>query len=164
MNSLFFGLLIVAALGSGLMAGLFCTFSNFAMRALSSIPPAKGISAMQSINIVIVNPVFLSVFLGTAAVSLAAVVLGILNLGIAGSAWALLGGALYLAGSIAVTGIFNVPLNNKLAAVDADSDDSVSVWHDYVARWTRWNHVRSISTLASTAAFIVAIDSFQIPA
>ena len=58
-------ILISAALGSGMMAGLFCAFSNFVMRALSRLPPTRAISAMQSINEVIVRPAFLIVFLGT---------------------------------------------------------------------------------------------------
>ncbi len=35
-----------AAVGSGLMAGLFFVFSNFAMRALGRIPTPGGMSAM----------------------------------------------------------------------------------------------------------------------
>ena len=55
-----------AALGSGLVAGIFFAFSTFVMGALARIQQAAGISAMQSINVVVVNPVFLLVFVGTA--------------------------------------------------------------------------------------------------
>ena len=157
MSTAILALLVIAALGSGLMAGLFCAFSNFVMRALSSIPPAKGISAMQSINVVIINPPFLAVFAGTAGLSLAAVVMGVMNFGVAAYTWALVGGAIYLAGCFAVTAMFNVPLNNMLAVVDADGQEAVDVWNDYLRRWTRWNHLRSMATLVSTTAFLVAI-------
>ena len=56
----------LAALGSGLMAGLFFIFSVFIMAALGRLPPASGIAAMQSINVIILNGMFLSVFMGTA--------------------------------------------------------------------------------------------------
>ena len=36
------------------------------MQALARLPPAQGIAAMQSINVVVINPLFLTVFLGTA--------------------------------------------------------------------------------------------------
>jgi uncharacterized membrane protein len=36
------------------------------MRALGTLPPAHGIAAMQAINVVIINPWFLTPFFGTA--------------------------------------------------------------------------------------------------
>lgn len=63
-----------AALGGGLIAGTFFAFSAFVMGALKRLPPAQGIAAMQSINVVVINPLFLGVFLGTAALSLALLV------------------------------------------------------------------------------------------
>src|ERR1044071_5696034 len=54
-------------LGCGLIAGVFFAFSAFVMKALARLSPVQGISAMQSINVVVINPVFLAVFLGTAA-------------------------------------------------------------------------------------------------
>jgi uncharacterized membrane protein len=44
-------LVAVAALGCGLMGGIFFTFSNFVMRALSLQPADQGIRVMQAINI-----------------------------------------------------------------------------------------------------------------
>ncbi len=58
-------LALPATVGSGLMAGLLFVFSNAIMRALTQLPPAAGLEAMQRINVAIVNPLFLTVFLGT---------------------------------------------------------------------------------------------------
>lgn len=58
-----------AALGSGLIAGLFFVFSVTIMRAFAVILAPAGIAAMQSINRSIVAPTFLSVFFGTALLS-----------------------------------------------------------------------------------------------
>ena len=66
-NYLFFALKLLAALGCGLMAGVFFAFSAFVMNALARLPAAAGIAAMQSINITVINPLFMTVFLGTAA-------------------------------------------------------------------------------------------------
>lgn len=55
MSTALFVLAALAALGSALMAGTFFAFSSFIMGALGRLPPAEGISAMQSINVVVLN-------------------------------------------------------------------------------------------------------------
>src|SRR5947199_3675360 len=66
MNNPIYLLTFVAALGSGLVAGIFFAFSNFVMKALGCVPPAQGIAAMQSINVVVLNRWFFAVFFGSA--------------------------------------------------------------------------------------------------
>lgn len=63
-------LTFIAAIGSGLIAGVFFAFSTFIMSALARLQPPQGIAAMQSINITVINPWFMMVFLGTAMVCL----------------------------------------------------------------------------------------------
>ena len=62
MNYLFLVSTFFATLGCGLMAGLFFTFSNFVMKGLGNLSPVKGIAAMQSINLAVLNPLFLTIF------------------------------------------------------------------------------------------------------
>ena len=62
-DGLLFTITLVAALGCGLMAGLFFAFSVSVMKALARLPSAEGIAAMHSINVAIINPVFLATFL-----------------------------------------------------------------------------------------------------
>ncbi|MGH8177379.1 MAG: hypothetical protein ACREV5_14050 [Steroidobacter sp.] len=50
MDHMFFVVLLVAALGSGLMGGLFFAFSAFTMTALARLPSLTGAAAMRSIN------------------------------------------------------------------------------------------------------------------
>jgi uncharacterized membrane protein len=64
-------LIVVSALGSGLVGGIFFAFSNFVMKALARVPPAQGVAAMQSINVVALNRWFFAVFFGTAVCCLA---------------------------------------------------------------------------------------------
>jgi len=45
-NSLHFVVTFIAALGCGLLAGLYFAFSNSVMNGLSRLPPAEGIAAM----------------------------------------------------------------------------------------------------------------------
>jgi len=62
MERLMFALTFLSALGAGLVAGIFFAFSAFIMSALGRLSPAGGISAMQSINVVVLNPLFFAVF------------------------------------------------------------------------------------------------------
>src|SRR5262249_52773058 len=113
----------VAALGSGLVAGIFFAFSSFIMTALARLPAAQGIAAMQSINIMVLNRWFFSVFFGTAAICLVLAVTSLLRWHTPGAIYLLSGSLLYLVGTILVTIACNVPLNDSLAAVDPASAD-----------------------------------------
>ena len=64
-NKLFLVLTLLSALGCGLIGGVFFAFSTFVMKALAALSPPQGIAAMKSINIAVLNPMFLGVFLGT---------------------------------------------------------------------------------------------------
>lgn len=61
----YFALKLFSVLGCGLMAGVFFAFSSFVMNALARLQPTQGIAAMQSINITVINPLFMAPFLGT---------------------------------------------------------------------------------------------------
>jgi hypothetical protein len=55
---------LLAALGTGVMSGVFFTFSSFVMHAFAVLPVPQGIVAMQAINTAAINPVFLAAFPG----------------------------------------------------------------------------------------------------
>jgi uncharacterized membrane protein len=157
MQGLLFVLTLLAALGSGLMAGLFFAFSAFIMQAFAKRSAAVGIAAMQSINTTILNPIFFSVFFGTAVLSLALALLAVMEWSDAGSGWRLAGALLYLIGSIGITMRFNVPLNNRLDQVASDSPEGATFWSHYLSTWTPWNHVRTVGCLGATASFILGM-------
>ena len=157
MNTWLFALTFVAALGAALMAGLFFVFSNFAMTALGKLPPAGGIAAMQSINVQILNPVFFALFFGISALSAGLAIVALLNRAQAWSLPLLAGSVCYLVGVLLVTMIFNVPLNNRLAASSPGTTEAASFWAEYLRVWTAWNHVRTVLSLAATASFILAL-------
>ena len=150
-------LTVSAVLGSGLMAGIFFTFSVFAMRALGRLPTDQGVRAMQSINIVILNPLFFLVFFGTAAVSVVLVAVPLFGWNTSHPFLLVLGGLTYLIGGLLITMICNVPLNNELENVPADSQEAADLWPSYLSRWTAWNHVRTVASLAATLLFMLAL-------
>lgn len=150
-------LTILAALGCGLMAGVFFAFSTFVMKALARLPLGEGISAMQSINVTVINPWFLGVFLLTAADCVLLAVVSLQRWEDRGALYLLSGGALYFVGTFLVTLIFNVPKNKALAALSRADPRGATLWPHYFSSWTAWNHVRTAAALAAAAVFTVAL-------
>ena len=153
----FFAATLLAAVGSGLIAGVFYAFSTFVMRALAQRPPAEGMAAMQAINVAVINPLFLGVFLGTAGACALAAAGAVTRWEQPGSAYVFAGAALYLAGTFGVTIVCNVPLNNVLAALAPTDPAAGALWATYLRRWTRWNHVRTLAAVAALVAFILGV-------
>jgi uncharacterized membrane protein len=147
MTALVPAIAFAAVIGSGLMAGLFFIFSVCIMQALSRLPPEEGVAAMNAINVVIQNPLFLIAFLGTGLLGLILVAAAFLYL-LAG------GGLSYLVGTLAVTIVFNVPLNDALAA--ARGQAAADLWQQrYLTDWVWWNHVRTLASIGALALFVL---------
>lgn len=96
-------------------------------------------------------------FFGTAAACVLVIIGSLLRWYDPGALYLLIGGALYLVGTILVTIVFNLPRNNALAAVDPASTEGASLWTDYLSKWTAWNHVRAAAALAAAASFTIAL-------
>jgi uncharacterized membrane protein len=155
-------LAFLAALGSGLIAGTFFAFSAFVMRALKRLPAEHGVAAMQSINIVVINPVFLSAFLGTGLVCAVLFVGASSGWHEARPIWLIAGSLAYLLGCLLVTMTRNVPMNRVLAGIAAESPQAARYWPEYVSRWTLWNHLRTAASLMAMACFIAALrEAFE---
>ncbi|MEM6853626.1 MAG: anthrone oxygenase family protein [Planctomycetota bacterium] len=153
-------LIVVAAVGSGLVAGLLFTFSTFVMKALGQVAPSHGIEAMQAINLTVMNPITMGAFMGTAGLSLASVGVAILNWQMPSSVWLFAGGLLYLA-SFIITAAGNVPMNEALASMDASASSTAEYWQHYLNRWTFFNHVRTVAATFAMAAYILALPSLS---
>ena len=156
-EQLYFPLKLIAALGCGLIAGVFFAFSTFVMKALAQQPPAQGIATMQSINITVINPWFMTAFLGTSVVCLVLIVCSLFQWQQPSAAYLLVGGLFYLIGSFGVTIVFNVPLNDALAIAKANTTEGANLWAKYLTNWTFWNHVRMIAAFVAAALFTLAI-------
>ena len=147
------GITVAAAVGTGMVAGLLFAFSVFVMTALDRLGSDRAAAAMQSINEVILNPVFFVLFIGTALLSLVLMV-GAPFSDADEAGWRALGGGLYIVGVMFVTASRNVPMNNRLAEVDALAPEITAEWARYHRDWTRWNHVRALCSLLAAALSI----------
>lgn len=148
---------LLVCLGAGLVGGVFLAFSSFVMKALGELPTEQGVAAMQRINVVVLNPLFLGVFVGTAVLALVCIVAGFFPWGTARSAWLLGAGLIYLIGSFGVTAACNVPRNERLARLDALSAEARAYWPLYLREWLFWNHVRTLACVVSAACAAIAL-------
>lgn len=156
-NQAMFVLTFVAAVGCGLVAGIFFAFSSFVMAALGRLPSDHGIAAMNSINVTVINPVFFTAFFGTALLSLVLAAGSCLWWDQASGKLLLTAGVIYLVGCIAVTMVYNVPLNNALAAAKPGTPEAATLWSRYLRDWTMWNTVRTVAPTVSMVLFTLAL-------
>lgn len=159
----YFSLKFLAALGSGLIAGVFFAFSSFVMSALARLQPKEGIVAMQAINITVINPLFMLIFLGTAVLCLFLIISLILRWTQFDGTSLWLGCLFYLIGTLGVTIVCNVPLNEALGKVDPNSTSGASLWSYYLTTWTLWNHVRTLSALVAAISFTISLSGRTTP-
>ncbi len=149
---------IFTIISSCLISGVFLAFSDFVIRGLNRIPTKDAIAAMQSINVTVLNSIFITLFILTAICCLILAVLGIKIYGVSGSAFILAGCFFYLVGSFLVTMLFNVPLNESLkAATIPDQAAATEVWQHYMSSWIFWNHVRTIFSALASVSFLFGL-------
>lgn len=161
MSILVTGLLWFSAVGCGLMAGVYFAFSAFVMMALGRIDHTSGIAAMNAINSDILKSLFMPLFFGTSLAGLALAALALIYWGQAGTSTMFAGGVIYVVGMFIVTVVFNVPLNDALAAAAPSNAASGPIWKSYLSEWTMWNHVRTIASGGASALFIAALMSWN---
>jgi len=158
METFFTATLWVAAIGCGLMAGVYFTFSAFVMQAFAAMPTPSAIKAMNSINKVIVSSAFLPLFFGTTIAAVLLIGQTLYTVSLAQEPYSMLGGVIYLIGMFFCTIAFNIPLNNRLAALDPDAAEAEQVWQHYAKVWTRWNHIRTLASVTASLLFTYALS------
>lgn len=149
-------LIFIAIVGSGLMAGIFYSFSVIVMRGLAELPVPEAIRAMQAINIVVINRWFFSVFMGTSGLSLGLLLVFTLDFRSWTSATVIVGSLTYIVGCFWVTGTRNVPRNEKLAKISADDKASEGLWASYLEEWTLYNHIRTGASFGAMLCYLIA--------
>ncbi len=147
-----------AVIAYALVGGVFLAFSDFIMRALSLTSGKGGVEAMQVINREVFRWVFMTLFLGMAAMSL--VICGYAAISLSGPAGFLIlsAGLVYLVGCFAVTVFLNVPMNEKLAGMETSSAEAIDYWKGtYLPRWTFWNSIRTLACVISAALLLAGL-------
>jgi uncharacterized membrane protein len=145
------GVLVVATLTVGLMAGVFGLYAHTIMRGLGNTDDRTFVGAFQEIDRAIINPIFMLTFLG-ALVTTGVVALLYWRDGGSVRPWVVAAFVLYLAVFV-ITIAVHVPLNDDIkAAGDPDRIGDLAAVRDafHENRWVAWNVVR---TVLNTVAF-----------
>ena len=147
-------LLAVTAVGCGLVGGVFFAFSTFVMAALRRLPESEGTRAMQAVNVTAVRPPLMGLLFGTALLCLVAAGW---SFGARAATRVVPAALVYLVGTVVVTAVANVPLNNRLADVEPGTPDATRTWSTYTRVWVRWNHVRTSAGALSCGLLCAAL-------
>ena len=145
-------LLVVTGTLLAMLTGFFFGWSVSVMGGLGRLKDGEYVRAMQSINRVILNPLFLVTFMGPV------VLLPWVTFLYAGSgmfAPLLAASILYIVGTFGVTIGGNVPLNDALdKAGEADVSKTRAAFEK---KWNRLHVFRTVCGIAATALFFTAL-------
>ncbi len=150
---------LILGLSTALVAGVFQSFSDFVMRGLIRAQPTAGVDVMQHINRTVFRSGFLVSFIALAPVSIGFAIYAWFNLDRPGQYFILAGAVVYVPLSFLVTVFGNVPMNERLDGLDYTSSEAAQYWKTYSRVWTRWNHVRTIASIATAGCFLIAAVS-----
>ena len=139
---------------SGACFGFFFAWQSSTLRGLDMTDPATAIEAMQAMNASVRNPLFGTVYFGTPLVlALSMVAMAVLRARVAAMVLGL-ALVLHMVGVFGVTATINVPMNQELAAVDAQAPGADTIWQAFSTRWQSANLIRMIA--AGVSLMLVA--------
>lgn len=149
--------LIAAILTSGLLAGLFYTFSCAVTPGLHRVDNHTFTTVFRAINVAIMNGWFLMTFVGAPVLTTVAAALHLPGGHRAVLPWILAALTCHIA-TVVVTGGISVPLNNRLdAAPTATESERAAARTQFEPRWNRWNLIRTLTSTAGFAALVAAV-------
>lgn len=152
-------ILTVTTTLTALIAGLFYAYSCSVNIGLAKLPNDGYITAMQSINREIQNPVFFVSFMG-ALLMLPISTFFQYKTGAMDSFWLLLiATIIYCIGTFGVTIMGNVPLNemlDKFNIQSASTEEISSIRNRFEIPWNRFHTIRTIAAVISLILVIIA--------
>ena len=142
-------LLLTATVLSGLLAGVFVTFTLLVMPGLARVEDTTFVDAMRSINASI-HPLFAVVFFGTPLMVIASTVAAWRDDAAPGWTTAAL---VLVVLTFAATFLGNVPRNYALAR----GTDDRATRADFETAWVKWNLARTLTSTAALACLARAL-------
>ncbi len=155
-------ILALAILLTGLMAGIFFTWSNAVKPGIGKLSDIEYLRALQSMNRVILNNAFKIIFLG-AIIAVALVPVFYFNLYPKNIFWLFVFTlVIYWTGVFGVTVSGNIPLNEILDKTNLESITSEEIKTLRKSIEVKWNNFNLIRCISSGITFILLIISFLI--
>ena len=149
-------ILFGAVVLTGLSAGLFCAWSVSVIPGTKRVVDLAYLETMQSINRAILNPAFFLIFFGSITLlSISSIYQFNTNKLVFGLILA--SSITYLIGTVGVTGLGNVPLNNQLELlkITETSTDKISAFRKYYE--SNWNRLHLIRTVFAVLSFLLIV-------
>jgi uncharacterized membrane protein len=149
-------LLVLTSLLTALLAGVFFGYAVSVNGGLARLKDKEYIAAMQSINVVILNPLFMATFMGP-VILLPVITFLLWN---TPDAFLLLAASIiYLVGVFGSTAGGNVPLNEKLAKCDLKNVSEKEIADArklFEKAWNRLHIIRTLAAIAATTFLLIA--------
>lgn len=140
---------------TGLSAGLFYSWSVSVIPGTQKVADPAYLETMQSINRAILNPAFFLIFFGSILfLSLSSIYEFHVN---KMTFWLLLSASIfYLIGTVGVTALGNVPLNDQLDALELAKVNVKEMAEFRKYYESNWNHLHLIRTVFAVASFLLS--------
>jgi uncharacterized membrane protein len=153
-------ILAIAILFTGLMAGIFFTWSNAVKPGIGKLSDIEYLTALQSMNRVILNNTFKLVFIG-AVIAVALVPVFYFNLYPKNIFWLFISALIiYWVGAFGVTIFGNIPLNEILDKSNLEYMTLSEINALRISIESKWNNLNLIRSVSSFITFILLIFSY----
>lgn len=153
-------ILAIAILFTGLMAGIFFTWSNAVKPGIGKLSDIEYLTALQSMNRVILNNTFKLVFIG-AVIAIALVPIFYFNLYPKNIFWLFISALIiYWVGAFGVTIFGNIPLNEILDKSNLESMTLSEIKALRISIEAKWNNLNLIRSVSSFITFVLLIFSY----
>ncbi|MEA3437308.1 MAG: DUF1772 domain-containing protein [Thermodesulfobacteriota bacterium] len=145
---------LIATLLTGLSAGFFYSWQVSVIPGTKLINARNYIETMQSINRAIINPAFLLIFIGPFLMQILAIYQ---FRGTSAMAYLLAACLCYFLGTLLVTVLGNVPLNNSLDLLNSNNMSPEQLDHTRLQYALKWNRLHTLRTVFAVLSFILML-------
>lgn len=147
--------LLGATVATAMVAGMLFAFAHSVMPGLGTLDDRGFLTAFQRIDAAVSNSWMMLTFLGSPALTLAALLLHLPGQSPA-VPWLLIALALVVA-TVLITGVIHLPLNAALQKAAPQLSGAADLRSRFEARWVRWNVVRAVASTGSLGALSWAL-------
>jgi uncharacterized membrane protein len=158
-------ILLLSALATALIAGLFYAYSCSVNIGLGQLPDNEYLGAMQKINAAILNPWFFASFMGTLILLPISTWLQF-SAGNSTRFYLLLAASIvYVVAVFGVTVVGNVPLNEQLATANLQKlsiKQMSELRATFEKPWLLYNLVRTVASVVSLVLVLISCLQFKI--
>jgi len=147
--------LVGATLSTAMVAGLLFCFAHCVMPGLATLDARDHLTAFQRIDAAIANPWMGATYLGSPALTLAALLLHLTSRGPA-VPWLVVALVLILT-TIAITAVAHLPINADVQSAAPVFEMAGDLRSRFDERWMPWNVVRTVTSTGALAALTWAL-------